>query len=146
MRVLVVDDEYDIRYLVQAALEHCEVLTAADGPSALALLRHTAIDAVFLDVMMPGMDGFSVLRRIRADDRFGELPVIMLTAKAGEHDHVRAFKDGADAYLTKPFEVDDLDDLLASVAGRSPAERVAARGDELSRAQLLVQIEHTFGA
>jgi CheY-like chemotaxis protein len=146
MRVLVVDDEYDIRYLVQAALEHCEVLTAADGPSALALLRHTAIDAVFLDVMMPGMDGFSVLRRMRADDRFRDLPVIMLTAKAGEHDHVRAFKDGADAYLTKPFGVDDLDDTLATVAARTPAERMAARGDELSRAQLLVQIEHTFGA
>ena len=145
MRVLVVDDEYDIRYLVQAALEHCEVLTAADGPSALALLRHTDIDAVFLDVMMPGMDGFSVLRRIRADERFRDLPVIMLTAKAGEHDHLRAFKDGADAYLTKPFGVDDLDDTLAQVTSRSRAERAVARADELARAQLLVQIEHSFG-
>ena len=145
MRVLVVDDEYDIRYLVQAALEHCEVLTAADGPSALALLRHAKIDAVLLDVMMPGMDGFSVLRRIRGDDQYKDLPVIMLTAKAGEHDHVKAFKDGADAYLTKPFGVDDLDDTIALVTERSPAERVAARASELNRAQLLVQIEHTFG-
>jgi CheY-like chemotaxis protein len=145
MRVLVVDDEYDIRYLVQAALEHCEVLTAADGPSALALLRHTEIDAVLLDVMMPGMDGFAVLRRIRADEQYRELPVIMLTAKAGEHDHVRAYRDGADAYLTKPFGVDELDDTLARVTALSPRERAAARADELNRAQLLVQIEHTFG-
>ena len=145
MRVLVVDDEYDIRYLVQAALEHCEVLTAADGPSALALLRHTAIDAVLLDVMMPGMDGFSVLRRIRADEQYKDLPVVMLTAKAGEHDHVRAFRDGADAYLTKPFGVDDLDDALAKVTTLSPSERATLRAEELSRAQLLVQIETTFG-
>ena len=146
MRVLVVDDEYDIRYLVQAALEHCEVLTAADGPSALALLRHARIDAILLDVMMPGMDGFSVLRRIRADEQYREVPVIMLTAKAGENDHVKAYRDGADAYLTKPFGVDDLDDTIAMVTGRSPNERVAARAEELNRAQLLVQIEHTFGA
>jgi CheY-like chemotaxis protein len=146
VRVLVVDDEYDIRYLVQAALEHCEVLTAADGPSALALLRHAQIDAILLDVMMPGMDGFSVLRRIRGDELYRSIPVIMLTAKAGEDDHVRAFRDGADAYLTKPFGVDDLDDTIALVASRSPAQRVAARAEELNRAQLLVQIEHTFGA
>ena len=146
MRVLVVDDEYDIRYLVQAALEHCEVLTAADGPSALALLRHARIDAILLDVMMPGMDGFSVLRRIRADEQYREVPVIMLTAKAGENDHAKAYRDGADAYLTKPFGVDDLDDTLALVTGRSPNERVAARAEELNRAQLLVQIEHTFGS
>lgn len=146
MRVLVVDDEYDIRYLVQAALEHCDVLTAADGPSALALLRHAPLDAVLLDVMMPGMDGFSVLRRIRADDEFRDLPVVMLTAKAGEHDHVRAFRDGADAYLTKPFEVDDLEDTLARVTSLTSAERATVRAEELSRAQLLVQIETTFGA
>ena len=145
MRVLVVDDEYDIRFLVQAALEQCEVLTAADGPSALALLRHAAIDAVLLDVMMPGMDGFAVLRRIRADDQYRDLPVIMLTAKAGEHDHVRAFRDGADAYLTKPFEVEDLEATVARVSGLSPAERATGRAEELGRAQLLVQIEHTFG-
>ena len=146
MRVLVVDDEYDIRYLVQAALEHCEVLTAADGPSALALLRHARIDAILLDVMMPGMDGFSVLRRIRGDEHYKEIPVIMLTAKAGEHDHVKAFRDGADAYLTKPFGVDDLDDTIALVTSRSPAQRIAAREEELNRARLLAQIEHTFGA
>jgi CheY-like chemotaxis protein len=145
LRVLVVDDEYDIRYLVQAALEHCEVLTAADGPSALALLRHAQIDAILLDVMMPGMDGFSVLRRIRGDQQHRDIPVIMLTAKAGEHDHVKAFRDGADAYLTKPFGIDDLDDTLAMVTSRSQNERVAARAEELSRAKLLVQIEHTFG-
>ena len=145
MRVLVVDDEYDIRYLVQAALEHCDVLTAADGPSALALLRHTAIDVVLLDVMMPGMDGFAVLRRIRADEQYRDMPVVMLTAKAGEHDHVRAFRDGADAYLTKPFGMDDLEDTLTRVSLLTPTERSVTRAEELSRAQLLVQIEHTFG-
>jgi CheY-like chemotaxis protein len=145
MRVLVVDDEYDIRYLVQAALDRCEVMTAADGPSALALLRHAQIDAVLLDVMMPGMDGFAVLRRIRADDQYRDLAVIMLTAKAGEHDHVRAFRDGADAYLTKPFGVDELEETVERVTAMSTGERAATRAEELSRAQLLVQIEHTFG-
>ncbi len=95
--------------------------------------------------MMPGMDGFAVLRRMRADDQYRQMPVVMLTAKAGEHDHVRAFRDGADAYLTKPFGVDDLDDTLARVTTLTPSEREATRNEELSRAQLLVQIEHTFG-
>ncbi len=145
MRVLVVDDDVDIQTMVRMALEDCDVLVAADGLAALAVLRQTPVDAVLLDVMMPAMDGFAVLRRIRGGENGADVPVVMLTAKAGERDHVTAYRDGADAYLTKPFGLDELEAALAEVTSRSRRDRTAARAEELERAELLARIEHTFG-
>ncbi|MDP9404995.1 MAG: response regulator [Actinomycetota bacterium] len=145
MRVLVVDDDVDIQTMVRMALDDCDVLVASDGLAALAVLRQTRVDVVLLDVMMPAMDGFAVLRRIRGGERCPDVPVVMLTAKAGERDHVTAYRDGADAYLTKPFGLDELEAALADVTARSVRDRTAARRAELERAQLLAQIEHTFG-
>ena len=144
LRVLVVDDDADIRYLAQVALDDMAVLEAADGPSALAILDRAEIDLVLLDVMMPSMDGFSVLEAIRRRSRHRDVPVVMLTAKAGEADHVAAFRIGADAYLTKPFDMDSLINMITEVTGRNPSQRNAARQTELGRAELLRQIEFGF--
>ncbi|MEV7085639.1 response regulator transcription factor [Streptomyces sp. NPDC093085] len=106
-RVLVVDDEPKIRMTVRGYLEAdgLQVLEAADGPSALKTLSADQPGLVILDVMMPGLDGFEVLRRIR---RTSKVPVIMLTARAEEVDRLIGFTGGSDDYVTKPFSPREL--------------------------------------
>jgi DNA-binding response OmpR family regulator len=147
VRVMVVDDDASIRALVRTALgTELEVVEAADGQAALALLQHGHVDLILLDVMMPGMDGFEVLARLRRAESSAQLPVVMLTARVGEADHVRAYKTGADGYVTKPFDVDGLLEEVYAVANRPPAERLQVRRDELARAELLRQIEQRFAS
>ena len=122
--VMVVDDEPAIVRLVRAKLQAdgYAVITAARGEEALALLDDERPDLVILDLMMPGMDGFETLRRIR---EVGQIPVIMLTARAGDADKVRGLQGGADDYLTKPFNPDELSARVAAIlrrtAGAAPA-------------------------
>ncbi|MEU8348568.1 MULTISPECIES: response regulator transcription factor [Streptomyces] len=106
-RILVVDDEPKIRMTLRGYLEAdgFEVLEAPDGPSALAAVARERPDLVVLDVMLPGLDGFEVLRRIRAA---GQVPVILLTARAEEVDRVIGFTAGSDDYVTKPFSPREL--------------------------------------
>lgn len=110
--VLVVDDEPDIRELVRLnlTLDGHEVITANDGLHGLEVLAQSAPDLVVLDVMMPGLDGWEVLARIKsgAVDGCSEIPVIMLTALASEMDKVKGGIEGAVQYLTKPFDIDQL--------------------------------------
>ena len=101
--ILIVDDEAELREMVRAIFVragYARVLTAASGPEALALCASRQPDMVILDVMMPGMDGFEVLRAIR---RQGSLPVLMLTARSEAEDKFTGFDCGADDYLAKPF-------------------------------------------
>src|SRR5581483_1198724 len=102
IRALVVDDEQRLRDLVQGYLERegFSVLAAADGQLALDLARKHAPDIVVLDLMLPGLDGLEVCRRLRT---FSDAYVIMLTAKAEEIDRIVGLEVGADDYLTKPF-------------------------------------------
>ena len=106
-RVLVVDDEEPIVELVRGYLERegMQVISAADGPSGLKLIRERAPDVVVLDVMLPGLDGFEVLRRARA---FSDAYVVMLTARAEEVDRIVGLSVGADDYLVKPFSPREL--------------------------------------
>ena len=109
-RILVVDDiEANIR-LLQAKLEaeYYEVLTASDGPTALALAASEKPDIVLLDVMMPGMDGFAVCRRMKDDPETRHIPVVLLTALDGRADRVTGLEAGADDYLVKPFAMEEL--------------------------------------
>jgi two-component system cell cycle response regulator len=105
-RILVVDDiEANVR-LLQAKLEaeYYEVLTAQDGPTALALAAAEKPDIVLLDVMMPGMDGFAVCRRLKDDAETRHIPVVLLTALDGRADRVTGLESGADDFLTKPID------------------------------------------
>lgn len=108
--ILTVDDETNIRRLVQVNLQRAgyRVTMACDGIEALECIRQERPDLVVLDVMMPRMDGFEVLRRLKVDVSTAELPVIMLTAKAQDADIFRGWQSGADCYLTKPFNPTEL--------------------------------------
>lgn len=111
MKVLIIEDERKLaEYLKRALSEHNYVVdVASDGISGLHLAKETQYDLILLDVMLPGMDGFSVLAEIRKNDR---VPVLMLTARDKLEDRVRGLQDGADDYLVKPFA---LSELLARV-------------------------------
>jgi two-component system, OmpR family, response regulator ResD len=147
MRVLVVDDEPHVRALVADVLAlDFEVQEATDGAEALELLHSgERYHCVLLDVMMPGLSGLEVLHRVRNNRAFDRTAIVMLTAKAGEYDHLHAFRNGADAYLTKPFDVDDIIETVTEVTGMSAPERVERRRSELDRAELLARIESSFG-
>ena len=111
-KALVVDDQPDLRHIVRLALEHSElgltVVTAQDGVEALALVDIERPDVVILDVSMPGMDGFEVCRRLRADIRTCFVPVLMLTANDSAEFVTQGFGAGSDDYITKPFRREDL--------------------------------------
>ncbi len=103
--VLVVEDEDDIRELVRYNLvkEGYHVVSVASGEEGLAAVARKPPDLVLLDLMLPGVDGLAVCRRLKESPRTRELPVIMLTAKGEEADVVRGLNAGADDYITKPF-------------------------------------------
>jgi signal transduction histidine kinase len=108
-RVLVVDDSADMRdYIRQLLATRWQVETANDGRMALDRIRAVRPDLVLTDVMMPGLDGFGLLREIRSDPNLRDMPVIMLSARAGEEARVEGLEAGADDYLTKPFSVREL--------------------------------------
>ncbi|PJM70010.1 heavy metal response regulator transcription factor [Achromobacter ruhlandii] len=128
MKILVIEDEKKLaEYLRRALTEHSYVVDVAmDGVSGLHLARESQYDLILLDVMLPGMDGFSVLHELRKTDR---VPVLMLTARDKLEDRVKGLRDGADDYLAKPF---DLSELLARVLalGRRSGHNVAEAGGQ----------------
>ena len=106
--ILVVDDEGNIRQLVRkyANFEGYKVTEAADGMEALEICRQCSFDLIIMDVMMPELDGFSALRRIRQQDR--RTPVLMLSARGEEYDRIHGFELGVDDYVVKPFSPKEL--------------------------------------
>jgi Response regulators consisting of a CheY-like receiver domain and a winged-helix DNA-binding domain len=116
-RILVVDDEKGLVKIIRLNLEHdgFEVFEANNGAQAMDRLRAVIPDLVLLDVMMPDLDGFQVLRMIR---EVGSTPVIMLTAKGEENDKVRGLELGADDYVTKPFSPRELTSRIRAVLRR----------------------------
>jgi len=110
--IFIVDDDPDVRDLVEYKLVQAghDVLSATNGQDALRLIPEAGrdLELLLLDVMMPGLSGFDVLERLRADATTKGLPIIMLTAKAQEADAERGFTLGADDYVLKPFSPRDL--------------------------------------
>lgn len=144
--VLIVDDDADIRAILSFTLEDAgyEVREAADGAQAVVAMQQQAPDCLVLDVMMPGVDGFGVLRSKR---RLGLAPkarVLMLTAKTGEKDFARGWELGADEYLTKPFDPEDLLETVRMLLRTSPAQLNKRRESELKKAELLERLESAF--
>jgi PAS domain S-box-containing protein len=108
-RVLIVDDNADMReYIGRLLGTRWDVETASDGRAALEAMRKRKPDLILTDVMMPVLDGFGLLREIRADAQLRHLPVVMLSARAGEEARVEGLESGADDYLTKPFSAREL--------------------------------------
>lgn len=109
-KILVVDDERHIVRLVEVNLERAgyEVLTAYDGVEALEQVEQEDPDMIVLDVMMPRMDGFDVLKNLQSDPKYKDIPVIMLTAKAQDADIFKGWQSGVSSYLTKPFNPKEL--------------------------------------
>lgn len=143
-KVLLVEDDLDIRTIVELALEEHTCLHAGNGNEALHILGSADVDLVILDIMMPELDGIETLRRIRSDPDNRDVRVIMLTAKASEDDHLKGFRTGADAYLTKPFDLDELRRTLEDVMGRGGSERAQMRQDEVDKATFLREVERRF--
>lgn len=116
-RILVVDDEKGLVKIVHLNLEQdgFDVVEAYNGSQAMEKLRTTLPDLVLLDVMMPDMDGFTVLKMIR---QIGSIPVIMLTAKSEEDDKIKGLELGADDYVTKPFSPRELTSRIRAVLRR----------------------------
>src|SRR2546427_7413189 len=109
-RVLAVDDQADSLRLLQARLKAggMECVACADGPAALRFLAEQLVDVIILDVMMPQMDGYEVCRRIKADPRTKDIPVIFLTAKMDSADKVQGLDIGGHDFLSKPIQQQEL--------------------------------------
>lgn len=105
MKVLVVDDEPEIRELCRVNLEFAghDVILAGGGAEALDVLDRSRPDFVFLDLMMPDVDGWAVLQAIRENPETSHIPVVLLTARAGEDDQIRGWEEGIFDYVVKPF-------------------------------------------
>ncbi len=129
-RLLVVDDEAILLKAVAATLraEGYEVTTARSGADALVGINQTMPDLIISDIRMPGMDGYELARILRSNARTALVPIIFLTAKGDRKDRIDGFRSGVDAYLTKPF---DPDELLAVISGI--LSRMERTGAEIAR-------------
>lgn len=105
-RILVIDDEPDILKLIKVnlELEGMRVITAASGIEGIEIVKKNEIDLIILDVMMPDINGYQICQLLKEDDKFKDIPIIILTAKVKKSDQFWSKKIGASLYLTKPFE------------------------------------------
>ncbi len=126
-RVLVVDDEPDILSILvyQFSREGFRVSTAVNGQSAITTAVEERPDIVILDLMLPGIDGYEVLARLRQNERTASIPVILLTARREEEERIRGFEIGADDYVTKPFSPRELILRVEALLRRSHADPLA---------------------
>jgi DNA-binding NarL/FixJ family response regulator len=126
-RLLLVDDEPNLLRAVAACLraEGYEVHTCLTVQDALVLLSHTIPDLIISDIRMPGMDGYAFVRQLRGAARTALIPVIFLTAKDQKADRIEGLRTGVDAYMTKPFEPDELLALITSIFSRLERTRSA---------------------
>jgi PAS domain S-box-containing protein len=127
-RILLADDNADMREYLRGLLgrQH-EVEAVGDGEQALEAAREGPFDLILADVMMPGLDGFGLLRKLRSDERTREIPVILVSARAEEASKIEGLKAGADDYLVKPFSARE---LLARVEARLEIQRVRRESQE----------------
>ena len=120
MKILIVDDDNQNREILRLRLENAgfEVTEAVDGDKGVEAAINTPFDAIILDVMMPRRDGWDVCKTLKANPRTKNVPVVMLTARAKDIDQLRGFESGADEYLTKPVDHQDLLRLLVRLTNK----------------------------
>lgn len=125
MKIVVVDDEMHIRSLLEQTLEELEddydveIHSAANGKEGLELIQSEMPELVFLDVMMPLMNGYDVCEAVRADAKLSGTKIVLLTAKGQETDRKRGLDAGANEYMTKPFDPDEVVELAKMLLGLS---------------------------
>lgn len=129
--VLVIDDDDLVSRTIQRALKlyNYHVMVAGGGAEGLQTARRHQPDLFILDVVMPGMDGYQVARQIRHDPLLKDIPVLFLTAKAKDDDKIEGFRAGADDYLTKPFNMEELKLRVAAILRRAVSPQEKARKD-----------------
>jgi twitching motility two-component system response regulator PilG len=123
LKILVIDDSKTIRRTAETLLtkEGCSVFTAIDGFDALSKIADHHPDVIFVDIMMPRLDGYQTCSLIKHNEHFREIPVIMLSSKDGLFDRARGRVVGSEQYLTKPFTRDELLDAIAQQVARHAA-------------------------
>ena len=139
-KILIVEDELNIAQLLQLYLEKegFETQIAGNGGKAVEIFRSFAPDLVLLDIMLPVMDGWSVLRKIRAESK---TPVIMLTAKGETDDRVTGLEQGADDYIVKPFETKEVLARVRAVLRRTAGEGESAGEKRLTFDKLVINLD-----
>jgi DNA-binding response OmpR family regulator len=138
-QILAVDDEERVVRLLQIRFEALgyEVVPAHDGEAALRRAAEQRPDLVLLDVLMPKMDGFEVLQRLKADPETSNIPVIMLTARGQFEDLAHGYGEGADWYFHKPFDVVELEEFVTRLIGPAEPEEVPEAIDRVWRTPVL---------
>jgi DNA-binding response OmpR family regulator len=142
MRTLIIDDEAPIRLLCKVNLEAegIEVLEAGDGVAGLEVARAEKPDAILLDVMMPGLDGWNVAEQLLTDESTSAIPIIFLTARADLRDRVRGMDAGGLDYITKPFNPLELATVVREVVGAvERGEREQLRTDRIAELRALFE-------
>ncbi|MGB3299846.1 MAG: response regulator [Phormidesmis sp.] len=120
-RILIVDDDADIREATQLCLEitgHWEVLKAANGPDGIAIAQLEKPDAILLDMMLPGMDGLTILQRLRENPATQQIPIVVLTAKAQSHEQQRFGQLNVASVITKPYDPLTISDQISSALSK----------------------------
>jgi two-component system alkaline phosphatase synthesis response regulator PhoP/two-component system response regulator VicR len=140
-KILIVDDDATMVKLLSTILEidGFEPSTALSGPEALEMIHREKPDLVLLDIMMPEMDGFEVLARLRSDPAYEDLPVIMLTARTEDRDIFEGWRKGADEYVTKPFDPRKLVETIRVIISRSREERLEERARKVESLLALLE-------
>lgn len=138
-KILVVDDDPTMVKLINVNLKlnNYSVVEATSGEQALEILEEQPLDLVVLDIMMPGVDGWEVLKRIRSAEDTQELPVILVTAKTQDSDVIRGWELGADEYVIKPFNPLLLVEVIKMVLDRSYEERLERRRKQKEKLEVL---------
>ena len=145
-RILIAEDNAEIRALVSSILveEGHKVSVAQNGQQGLDMLVEDPPDILVLDIMMPQMDGYTVLKELKSSGVKDQMKILILTAKTSESDWVRGYKLGADSYLTKPFDTDELINAIEDLLSSTKEQLRVRREQELDKAQLLSRLESIF--
>ena len=147
-RILIIDDDPLISEIVTVNLEMAgyQVVHAGDGVKGQALAIQLTPDLIILDLMLPQVDGFTVCQRLRRDDRTADIPILMLTAMGQTQDKVEGFNAGADDYLTKPFELEEMLARVRALLRRTDRIPQAAKHSEILNYGSLTLVPERFEA